>query len=321
VTADTEYVDPETGEALEEVDGGFRNRVTNRLYPVIDGIPRFVDPGNYADNFGDQWNAFRTTQLDRKTQVPLTRQRLYRGTEWMPAELTGKRLLEIGCGAGRFTEQFLAAGAEVWAVDYSNAVEACYANHGANATLHLAQADVYHLPFAEGSFDYVFMYGVLQHTPDPLQTLRVAVTMARPNGGKVAADCYVKSSRNRWTSKYRWRWLTTRLPPRRLRALVTWYVPRWIRVDDWLGRRNPALQRRIARAIPCWNYRGIYPLDDRQLVEWAVLDTYDALGAQHDRPFGRLEMARVLNEYNGIQFSIKRGGIGIEVNITRMATA
>jgi SAM-dependent methyltransferase len=314
------YVDPDTGRRLEVCKAGFRNPDSGKLFPAVREIPRFVSGDNYTANFGDQWNAFRNTQLDQSTRLALTRNRFFRGTEWSPQELQGRRVLELGCGAGRFTEVLLSCGAEVWAVDASVAVDACYANWGGNPMLHLSQADLQRLPFLPASFDYVFMYGVMQHTPSPRRALEIAVSMARV-GGRIAVDSYRTMKACRWTSKYLWRWLTTRLPPRVLRRFVSWYIPRWIRIDDVLGRRLPPLQRSLACVIPCWNYRGLLPLSEAQRVEWAILDTYDALGARYDRPCSRQELAAWLNSMRGIEFSIKPGGNGLEASIRKIAEA
>ena len=42
----------------------------------------------YTDNFGQQWNAFRRTQLDSVTGLTLSRDRFYKGTKW-PNDLRG----------------------------------------------------------------------------------------------------------------------------------------------------------------------------------------------------------------------------------------
>ena len=52
-------------------------------------------------------------------------------------------------------------------MDASSAVDAARANLGEQDRLHLAQADLFDLPFDEGAFDRVLCFGVVQHTPDP----------------------------------------------------------------------------------------------------------------------------------------------------------
>ena len=93
------------------------------VYPIVNGIPRFVTGGNYADSFGMQWNLHRRTQLDSFTGVPTSRNRLFMATAW-PERLTGEVILEAGSGAGRFTEVLITTGAQVYSFDYSAAVEA-----------------------------------------------------------------------------------------------------------------------------------------------------------------------------------------------------
>ena len=55
-----------TGDTSDEIIEGKlmqRNR-DQKEFPIINKIPRFVDASNYTDNFGLQWNTFRSTQLD-----------------------------------------------------------------------------------------------------------------------------------------------------------------------------------------------------------------------------------------------------------------
>ena len=97
-------------------------------YPVINRIPRFVPLENYASSFGLQWNAYRRTQLDSYTGLPISKSRLTRLAGGSLDIFKEKNVLEAGCGAGRFTEIMLQEGANVFAVDISTAVEANYLN-------------------------------------------------------------------------------------------------------------------------------------------------------------------------------------------------
>lgn len=282
-------------------------------FPIRNGIPRFVTELNYASTFGDQWKRYRRIQLDSESGKSLSAERLFTGTGWQPDDLAGERVLEAGCGAGRFTEVLLASGAEVYAIDGTSAVEACRATVGEHPRLSLAQADLFAPPFAPESFDRVLCYGVLQHTPDPQAAFLSLVRFVRP-GGVVAADVYARAAYvDRWSSKYLWRPLTTRLPPGLLRRVVEWYVPRWLPVDTRLAR-VPKLGRFLVALVPCWNYTGILELDDEELTAWAVLDTFDALAPAYDKP-QTLEAVRRWCELAGlVDADVRYGGNGILVN-------
>ncbi len=275
------------------------------------GIPRYLPADGYAASFGEQWNRYRRVQLDSATGKPLSRRRLFEGTGW-PERLAGERVLEIGCGAGRFTEVLLAAGAEVWAVDASSAVDAARANLGENERLHLAQADLFDLPLERGAFDRVLCFGVLQHTPDPRRAFLAVAEHARP-GGWIAADVYRRQPYvDRWSAKTLWRPLTTRLPRNALRRAVEWYVPRWLPIDTGLAR-IPKLGRFLTALVPCWNYTGLLDLDREQLEAWAILDTFDALSPRYDSP-QTLEAVREWADAAGlVDAEIAYGGNGIEV--------
>jgi SAM-dependent methyltransferase len=279
------------------------------------GIPRFVADDGYAESFGEQWNRWRRVQLDSVTGKPLSKTRLFAGTRW-PERLDGERVLEVGCGAGRFTEVLLEAGAEVWAIDASSAIEAAKANLGDGIRLHLAQADLFDLPFEPGSFDRVLCFGVIQHTPDPRRAFLTVVEYARP-GGWIAADVYrTQPYVDRWSAKTLWRPLTKRLPRDRLRRIVEWYVPRWLPVDTRLAR-VPKLGRFLTAAVPCWNYTGLLDLDAEQLRTWAILDTFDALSPRYDEP-QELDTVRGWVEYADlVDACVAYGGNGIEISARR----
>src|SRR6185295_20416053 len=112
---------PETGARLllqnaitrdaDVVSGDLVSEGALTRYPIVNSIPRFVEKSNYADSFGFQWTKFRETQLDSSSGLPISADRFYSFTGWSPAQLAGKRVLDVGCGAGRFAEIALAAGA------------------------------------------------------------------------------------------------------------------------------------------------------------------------------------------------------------------
>jgi uncharacterized protein YbaR (Trm112 family) len=87
-------------------------------FPIVNGVPRFLKHQGYAESFGLQWNKHRQVQLDSHTHLPLSRNRLFAATGW-PERLEDELILEVGCGAGRFTEVLMTTGARVLSFDLS----------------------------------------------------------------------------------------------------------------------------------------------------------------------------------------------------------
>ena len=114
---------PQTGQCLtlesstsgvDEIESGWLVSVDGQhRYPIRNFIPRFVPESNYANNFGMQWNKFRQTQLDSYSGHPISADRFWKATGWRPEDISGQWVLDVGCGAGRFAEIALRAGARV----------------------------------------------------------------------------------------------------------------------------------------------------------------------------------------------------------------
>jgi SAM-dependent methyltransferase len=80
-------------------------------------------------------------------------------------DLKGKKLLDLGCGAGETSVYFALKGADVYASDiaeeFLKVAETLAAKYGTH--LNTVPADAARLPFADGTFDLVFGNGVLHH--------------------------------------------------------------------------------------------------------------------------------------------------------------
>lgn len=286
-----------------------------RTFKITEGIVRFTEDSSYAENFGVQWNEFKSTQLDSHSGIPLTFNRFWNNTKWRPMELNGSRVLEIGSGAGRFTEVLMDSGAKVVSVDMSSAVDANRKNNGSAKDLFLIQSSIEELPLKRDSFDYVFCYGVLQHTPNPSLALKAAYSFLKP-GGKMSIDYYrLWNFPNVWsTPKYIWRPITTKLTPNHLLKIISFYIPFWIRIDTII-RRIPFFGPRLLSVIPipCWNYINI-GLSKKQRVEWAIMDTFDALGAAYDYPITKAGLEKQLEDIGVTDALVFYGSNGIVAN-------
>lgn len=312
-------VDEKIGDEIKE--GVLVEPSSSRVVPIRNFIPRFVDDSSYRMKFGWQWESFRQLQIDRINGTTISSKRFYAGTGWSPEELRGQRILEVGCGAGRFTQVMLDAGAEVWSLDYSNVVDACWTNHGPHPNLTVVQGDVYAMPFKKGFFDKVFCFGVLQYTPDVKRAFMSLIDFIKP-GGKIAVDVYRKEKwPSRWTSKYLWRPLTKRMPEELVFRIVKGYMPWWLPIDNKL-ENLPFIWRftnLIRGIVPCWNYTGALPLPEKQILEWAILDTFNSLSPKYDQPQTMGDLRSWFDESKLSDIEVRYGSNGIVGTARRAA--
>lgn len=114
----------------------------------------------------------------------------------------GRRVLEIGVGLGSDFVRFARAGARATGVDLSpravDLVRRRLALEGLEADLRVADAE--RLPFEDASFDVVYSWGVLHHTPDPDAAFREALRVLAP-GGRLCVMVYARRS---WVALALW---------------------------------------------------------------------------------------------------------------------
>lgn len=110
-------------------------------------------------------------------------------------EWSGKRVLEIGVGLGSDHHSFACAGAKMAALDLSR-------EHLRHTDKHLkleglrteaVYGDAESNPFADGSFDLVYSFGVLHHTPDTQKSIDEIWRVLKP-GGTALIGLYHRNS-------------------------------------------------------------------------------------------------------------------------------
>ncbi len=267
-------------------------------YPITAGIPRFTNMVEADTSFGYQWNLFRREQLDSENGAGLSADRLREETGWTPESLLGLRVLEVGCGAGRFLEVMAAHDCEVVGVDVSTAVDAAAATVKGRPNAHIVQGDAYRLPFKPGMFDACYCIGVAQHTPNPIKTVAALPPMVRA-GGRVAVTVYERKPWTRLNGKYLLRPITKRMDRRVLLTAIRGLMPVLFPLTEVLFR-IPVLGRACDFVIPVANYVHTRGLTWRQRYEIAILDTFDRLAPAFDHPLTEDEVRRAL-ESGGIE--------------------
>ena len=292
-------------------EGVLIESLSEKEYPVIGFIPRFVSDENYTSNFGLQWNIHCQTQYDRYSGFDISRDRFRRETRW-GKDLSGESVLEVGCGAGRFTTHAAETGATVVSFDSSNAVEANYKSNGRKDNVLILQANIYEMPFQKEFFNKVFCFGVLQHTPDPQKAFFSMQKYLR-RGGEIASDIYIKDFTH-WLlgTKYYVRPFTRGKDPERLYNFTRKYVDfMWplTRVIRKIPKIGHALNWKLLIAD---HSKALPNADDATLKEWACLDTFDMLSPMYDYPQTVKTFKRWHEETALSEIDVHRGYNGVE---------
>jgi len=310
---------PECRAALEtEAGDSLRCPACARRVPVRDGIPRFVEPEHLA-SFGLQWNRYEVAHDDEDRVT-------FQAKTGVAVEtLDGLRMLDAGCGGGRYCRVAGEAGADVVGVDHTPAVDKAAklcaelrigwpgldrreTPHAATADEDLRsltlparrgsvcflQADLKKLPLEEASFDFVFSIGVMHHDADTRAVFDAVAKMVRP-GGRLSVWLY---RRNQWWQEAintLLRRRTTRMPPEKLE--------RWCRLGAWLGG-IPLVNRTLNKVVnfsnhPCRENRICDTFDwyapqfqhhhtTAELCDWFRAAGYDDLTVLPPEKTGRL---------------------------------
>ncbi len=116
-------------------------------------------------------------------QAATLAQLLHHDTSYPP----GTTVLEPGCGTGAQTVLLAQSspGARITSLDVSPdslaQAEARVRDQGSQ-NVEFQQGDLFHLPFADGSFDHVFVCFVLEHLQRPQEALQHLKRVLRPGG-------------------------------------------------------------------------------------------------------------------------------------------
>lgn len=139
------------------------------------------------------------------------------------SRLEGRKVLEAGCGMGKYVRVVSELGAELAVgLDASDAVERAAAVTERRPKVLIVQGDIFHPPL-QGGFDFAYSVGVLHHTPAPQRAFDSVASLVRP-GGELAVWLYPHSVRlapqllEIWHERLL-RPLTSRLPHRALERL------------------------------------------------------------------------------------------------------
>lgn len=231
-------VDPVTKEPLkllskkeinDEIIEGELISSTNR-YPIHNGIVHFSDSKgslksyqqhqqSTADSFSYEWNGiYIENQVEKENFFHFLSPFI------KPTDLLGKKILDAGCGSGRFTKQAALSKAKVvFGMDLGNSLDQARKLTQGLRNVCLIQGDIYQPPFNQ-SLDIVWSIGVLHHLPQPQLGFNSLTKCLKRKVGRILI--WVYSRRNNKRALYLYeplRAITRHIPKNYLKLIC--YLP------------------------------------------------------------------------------------------------
>jgi SAM-dependent methyltransferase len=210
-------------------------------------------------------------------------------------DLRGRRVLDIGCGSGVHALAALRLGArEVVAIDIDSdsvaTTQALLQAHAERQPWSTRQASVFDLRAdASGIFDVVYSWGVLHHTGDMYQALRMAAAVVAPQGQFIFA--LYRRTPLCWLWKAEKKWYRDASPAAQARARSAYIALFRIAISIAKGRSFSSYlaeygQRRgmdfyhdVHDWLGGWPYESISPAQTERFMS--------SLGFQRVRAFAR----------------------------------
>lgn len=100
-------------------------------------------------------------------------------------DLSGKKILDVGCGGGILSESMAIKGAHVTAIDMGKAPLAVAKLHAMETEVEIDYQQITVEELAEkhpGEYDAVTCMEMMEHVPDPASVIRACKTLVKPGG-------------------------------------------------------------------------------------------------------------------------------------------
>lgn len=285
---------PETGSELELTaaecfpngmvrTGTLTALVGKAVYPVINGIPRFVGKEHYSGSFGYEWRKWPRVQFESENvggPMEGHTTRMFQSiTGLNGSELKNKTVVEFGCGPGRFLDVVRSWGGIAVGIDMSLAVESARENFKDDAKVLIVQGDVLNPPFARGAFDAGYTIGVLHHTPSPAKGIKALADTVK-SGGSISCCVYPKSGFYDYPSVRMFRMIHNGVA----NGLGTGFATRMSLLYSHFAAKNLYYTFRAVSRFPVLGHRVVNFVEKYLLVNlsipdvrWRILDIFDAI--------------------------------------------
>ncbi|MCF7822764.1 MAG: class I SAM-dependent methyltransferase [Candidatus Marinimicrobia bacterium] len=207
---------PISKDMLAKDEKGYHSKKLHNTYLFHDGIPDFAQASindTPKEDIQLFWDNCPNESI--KSEAVIGSHEYYRQTEQNRFDIhldfskpflkdaiqydsvQGKKILEIGCGIGLDAIQFARSGNEMYLLDLSlNSMKIAlgrFQSEGYKAVPCIGDSE--NLPFGDNSFDMVYSYGVIHHSPDTEKSIDEIHRVLKP-GGQAIIMLYSKWSAN-----------------------------------------------------------------------------------------------------------------------------
>ncbi len=266
----------------EIYEGVITCKKCNLFFPIKNYIPRFIESKNYSKSWGELWKNTAKIVRDSCTGDTFYYDVIFGkyaednkgrkgfsmfGFEWQ-TRLFGQDIIEVGAGTGCCTEHLVKTGANILSVDMSDAIDTLSEELLTSSNLNVIQADINSGVIKNNMFDRIWLFQVLQHTPNPPATLKFLHTLLK-RGGEISFTSYASSF-------YPWYWhLTKNMSYKSVYKMVKLFLPFKYYGQKFFDKAGLQFFKKLI-------VRLMEPVDPRNLY----FNTLEGLA--YDTPAGRL---------------------------------
>ena len=262
----------------------------NKKLSQVSFIDLSENKKNYSDTLIEKYKRYPKIQLDSFNKLKINKNRFYQNSQWQKYDLKNKNILEIGSGAGKFTEILLQTNCNLITTDVNDSIKVNYKNNFKKRYLKkvcFIKENIDQVIFKKNIFDYIVLYGVLQNVDKQKNLIKKCIYYLK-KGGKLTLDV---TKGNKFylhliNPKFFWRMIFKRMSTNNIYKIVNFLVPKFISLDTFLKKNLNGLGRVISKIIfpfPLINYYFL-PLKNQMKLKMSILDTFDGLASKFDKP-------------------------------------
>lgn len=255
------------------------------------------------EEFGNEWNKFDQSKLNQKELKEITK----RYFDIFPSEYLNKQFVgfDLGCGSGRFAKHVADKVKILHCIEPSEAIEISKQNLSQYNNCIFHSSSVEDLKLEEESMDFGFSLGVLHHTVDPLNGLKICNKLLKKNSPFLLYLYYSFENKPTWF-KFLWKIsnflrLSISIMPKQIKFLVTEIIALFIYFP--LARIAKILEKKLKFNV------DNFPLSAYRNLSYYTMrtDSLDRFGTRIEKRFSKKEINSMLIEagFHKIKFSDK----------------